>query len=190
MQSFLLAGVPKAKRPLFVPDFTADSVLDVDYKALKELGVKHLLIDLDLTLRKKMTRKLEPATITFLTSMMKNHGFASLNIASNNMLDLSGYASSIQAKVFQPYWRHGWIVRKPNKLFFGRILKTLKAKPSECVMIGDKLHGDIYGGNVSGLHTVLVKPKGHDYWYDRLLLTRFRERRRLLPYLPKPKLKR
>lgn len=185
MKPIYLAGVPKQKRSLYVPDFTADSVTDVDFKALKKLGIKHLLIDLDLTLRKKMTRTLEPATITFLTRMMKNHGFESLNIASNNMLDLSGYASSIRAKVFQPYWRKWWIVRKPNKLFFDRILKTLNAKPAECVMIGDKLHGDIYGGNVSGLTTVLVKPKGKDYWYDRILLTRMRERRTLGRYLPK-----
>ncbi len=187
MQAFFLNGVPKSKRPLFVPDFTAENILDVDFKALRKLGVKHLLIDLDLTLRKKMTRKLEPATITFLTNMMHDHGFSSLNIASNNMLDLSGYASSIQAKVFQPFWKGWWIVRKPNKLFFERILRTLKAKPGECVMIGDKLHGDVYGGNTSGLHTVLVKPKGHDYWYDRILFTRMRERRTLLRYLPKPK---
>jgi predicted HAD superfamily phosphohydrolase YqeG len=44
-------------------------------------------------------------------------------------------------------------------------------------MIGDKLRGDVYGGNVSGLFTVLVKPNGHDYWYDRILFTRLRERR-------------
>lgn len=183
MKPSFLASIPKNKRPTFVPDFTADNILDVDFKALKKLGVKHLLIDLDLTLRKKMTRKLEPATIAFLTDTMKLYKFESVNIASNNMLDLSGYASSIQAKVFQPYWKGSWIVRKPNKQFFGRILDTLGAKPSECVMIGDKLRGDVYGGNVSGLFTVLVKPRGSDYWYDRILFTRFRERRLMQRFL-------
>lgn len=177
MKPLYLASIPKKKRPLFVPDFVADSILDVDFMALKKLGVKHLLIDLDLTLRKKMTRKLEPAVVAFLADTMKTHGFKSLNIASNNMLDLSGYGNSIQAKVFQPFWQKCWIVRKPNKLFFERILDTLKVEPNECVMIGDKLRGDVYGGNVSGLFTVLVKPNGHDYWYDRILFTRLRERR-------------
>lgn len=179
MKPLYLASLPKKKRPLFVPDFTADSILDIDFVALKKLGVKHLLIDLDLTLRKKMTRKLEPAVVAFLTDAMKTHGFSSLNIASNNMLDLSGYGNSISAKVFQPFWKGLWIVRKPNHLFFDRILKTLKAKPNECVMIGDKLRGDVYGGNVSGMYTILVKPKGHDYWYDLILFTRLRERRTL-----------
>lgn len=185
MKPIYLAGVPKNKRSLYVPDFTADSIVDVDFKALKKLGVKHLLIDLDLTLRKKMTRKLEPAVVDFLTGIMQKHDFESLNIASNNMLDLSGYANSIRAKVFQPFWKGFWIVRKPNKLFFARILKTLNALPEDCVMIGDKLHGDVYGGNTSGLNTVWVKPKGSDYWYDRILFTRLRERRTLGRYLPK-----
>lgn len=182
MKPFFLANIPKNKRPLLVPDFAADNILDVDFKALKKLGVKHLLIDLDLTLRKKMTRKLEPAIIEFLADTMKRYDFKSLNIASNNMLDLSGYSSSISAKVFQPFWKNFWIVRKPNKLFFQRILGTIQAKPEECVMIGDKLRGDIYGGNVSGLFTVLVNPKGSDYWYDRILFTRIRERRLINRY--------
>lgn len=183
MKPFYLQTIPKDKRPLFVPDFTADSVLDIDFKALKKLGVKHLLIDLDLTLRKKMTRKLEPATIKFLMDIMKHHGFSSLNIASNNMLNLTGYGASLKARVFQPFWHRWWIVRKPNKLFFQKILTALQADPAECVMIGDKLRGDVYGGNTSGLFTVLVKPNGFDYWYDRILFTRRRERRVMKRYL-------
>lgn len=184
MKPLYLASIPKKKRQLFVPDFTADGILDVDFKALKQLGVKHLLVDLDLTLKKKMTRKLEPDVIKYLDDIMKTHKFTSLNIASNNMLDLSGYGNSIDAKVFQPFWKGAWIIRKPNKLFYKRILKTLRALPSECVMIGDKLRGDVYGGNVSGLTTVWVKPQGSDYWYDRILFTRLRERYTLNRHLP------
>lgn len=179
MKPFYMAGVPKRKRPLFVPDFMADGILDVDFAALKKLGVKHLLIDLDLTLRKKMTRKLEPAVVEYLNNKVKQYGFSSINIASNNMLDLTGYSSSIQAKVFQPFWRQFVLIRKPHILFYKRILQTLKAHPKECVMIGDKLRGDVYGGNNAGMYTILVKPKGFDYWYDRILFTRWRERRQL-----------
>lgn len=185
MKPIYLASVPKSKRPLFVPDFAADNITDVDFAALKKLGVKHLLIDLDLTLRKKMTRTLEPAIAYFLNDMMQKHQFQTLSIASNNMLNLNNYSRPVKARIFQPFWRNGWIVRKPSQLFYGKILKTLKAKPDECVMIGDKLRGDVYGGNVAGMYTVLVKPKGHDYWYDRILFTRFRERRLLGRYKPK-----
>lgn len=126
-----------------------------------------------------MTRKLEPAIIEYLTITMKKHGFSSLNIASNNMLDLSGYGNSIKAKVFQPFWKRLVLIRKPHRLFFDRITKTLGADPKECVMIGDKLRGDVFGGNQAGMYTVHVKPKGQDYWYDLILFTRYRERRSL-----------
>jgi HAD superfamily phosphatase (TIGR01668 family) len=182
VKPFYLASIPKNKRPLFVPDFAAENILDVDFKALQKLGVQHLLIDLDLTLRKKMTRKLEPAIIVFLTDTMKKYGFKSLNIASNNMLDLSGYSNSISAKVFQPFWHHFVLIRKPHIRFYQRILETLQAKPAECVMIGDKLRGDVFGGNQAGMYTVQVKPQGRDYWYDLVLLTRLRERRALSRY--------
>lgn len=182
MKPFLLVSVPKDKRPLFVPDFVAESILDVDFAALKKLGVKHVLIDLDLTLRKKMTRTLEPAIVTFLNNTMKQYGFQTLSIASNNMLKLEGYSRPVKARLFQPFWRRFVLIRKPHILFYKRILDTLNAKPKECVMIGDKLRGDVYGGNNAGMHTVQVHPKGHDYWYDRILFTRHRERRALSKY--------
>ncbi len=166
-----------------MPDFTADSVLDVDFNKLKKLGVKHILIDLDLTLRKKMTRSLEPEITIFLLKTVKDLGFQTISIASNNMLNLSGYGTSISAHVFQPFWKGLWLIRKPNKLFYERILKEIGAKPRECVMIGDKLRGDIYGANNVGLFTILVKPKGSDYFYDWLLFTRFRERQSMAKFL-------
>lgn len=183
MRPFYLAGVPKSKRSLYVPDFTADSILDIDFNKLKKLGVKHVLLDLDLTLRKKMSRNLEPEITKFLIKAIKQYGFESISIASNNMLNLTGYGKAISAKVFQPFFKGIILIRKPNKLFFERIIKNLNAKPNNCVMIGDKLRGDVFGGNNAGMFTVLVKPKGSDYFYDRILFTRFRERKSLAKYM-------
>ena len=177
MKSEITAGLLKDKRPLFIPDFTAQDVLDIDFKALKDLGVRHILIDLDLTLRKKMTRKLDAEVIIYLLEAVKKYGFSSLNIASNNMLNLRSYSTPLNANVFQPYWHRLRLVRKPNKRFYNRIIDKLAAKPAECVMIGDKLHADVFGGNRAGMVTILVNPNGSDYWYDRLLFTRIRERR-------------
>jgi len=177
MKSDITGGLLKDKRPLFIPDFTAQGVLDVDFKALKTLGVKHILIDLDLTLRKKMTRKLDAEVVIYLLEAVKKYNFESLNIASNNMLNLGSYSTPISANVFQPYWHGIRLIRKPNIKFFNRILEKLSAKPPECVMIGDKLRADVFGGNRAGMTTILVSPNGKDYWYDQLLFTRSRERR-------------
>lgn len=171
--------LPKSKRPLILPDFTAKNIFDVDFKTIKGMGIKHVLVDLDLTIRKKMTRTLEPEIKTFLTTQFKKHGFSSISIASNNMLNLSAYSKPLHATLFQPFWVGLHLIRKPSEQFYSRILKALGAKASETVMIGDKLRGDVYGGNAAGMLTVMVEPKGADYWYDKILFTRMRERRLL-----------
>lgn len=179
-------NLPKKERPLVVPDFRAKSVLDIDFKALKKLGVKHVLVDVDLTLRKKLSSKLEAEVQEYIVNNIKDHGFKSVNLASNNMFSLKNFSEPLNAGVFQPFFSGGWLVRKPSQKFYQKILKALNAKPEECVMIGDKLHADVYGANVAGIHTILVTPKGKDFWFDLILLTRARERRLIEKYLKKP----
>jgi len=174
----------KHKKEFFIPDFTATGILDIDFLKLKEKGIKHLLIDLDLTLRKKRIYSLDPDIEDFLLENMKRYKFKSLSIASNNMTPLGRYARPLNAHVFQPYISGLKLIRKPNTLFFQRILETIHASAQECVMIGDKLKGDVFGGNMTGMKTVLVEPRGNDYWYDKILRTRHREQRAMRTYFP------
>lgn len=172
-------------RPAFAPDYFADGVLDVDFAKLKNLGIKHIVIDLDLTLKRKLQWQLEKEIVAYLKGAMKKHGFKSISIATNNMLNVERYGRALDANIFQPFWGGKWLIRKPNKHYFEKIFRYLKAKPNECVIIGDKLKSDIYGGNMNGMLTVLVKAKGQDYWYDLIMFTRLREDRLLSRYLKK-----
>jgi 4-nitrophenyl phosphatase len=47
-------------------------------------------------------------------------------------------------------------VGKPQPVFFHELCERLKVKPSECVMIGDNLEGDIGGAKGVGMKAVLV----------------------------------
>lgn len=172
--------VKKIASPTFLPDFTATSVDDIDFKQLEKLGVKHLMFDLDQTLRRPYSRKLPASVITLLNKVHLSKQFKSLNLVSNNQRNLRRYSEPIDARVFQPF-RKGWrLIRKPNPLFFEYVLKELDAKPEQTVMIGDRLHADVFGGNHMGMFTIYVKKHGPiDYWFDWLLLTRLREKRRL-----------
>lgn len=177
-----IAHQPKqSKQPhaSYVPDFTAVSVSDIDFAELKKLGVKHLLFDLDQTLRSPYTRRLHPSIVTLLNEVNHSKQFKTLCLVSNNQRNLSRYSEPINARVFQPF-RKGWrIIRKPNPLFFEYVLRELKAEPAETVMIGDRLHADVLGGNRMGIYTIYVKKRGAiDYWFDWLLLTRLRDNRR------------
>ena len=48
-------------------------------------------------------------------------------------------------------------VRKPNKIAFEIILKKLKLKPDEVLMVGDSLDKDIKGANDMGMKTCFAK---------------------------------
>lgn len=172
--------VPKQPEHSFLPDFTAQSLDDIDFAKLKKLGVQHLFFDLDQTLRSPYTRRLHPQVITRLNSVQETHRFKTLCLVSNNQRNLSRYSQPINARVFQPF-RKGWrLIRKPNPLFFEHVLSQLDTQPDRTVMVGDRLHADVLGGNRMGMYTVYVKKRGAiDYWFDWLLLTRMREKRRL-----------
>jgi putative hydrolase of the HAD superfamily len=48
--------------------------------------------------------------------------------------------------------------QKPNKKIFEYALKTVNAKKSESLMIGDDLHNDIFGAKNFGMDTVFFNP--------------------------------
>lgn len=170
----------KKTSPLHLPDFSADSVLDIDFEYLQSLGVKHVLFDLDLTIRRPRAKEIEADIITYLVGLHEQGVIHSLNLATNNMRSsLSQFSDPLGARVFQPFYRKGLLVRKPNIRYFEHILQELDAAPSEVVMIGDKAMFDVAGGNKAGMVTVLVKPQGKDLLHDRLLFIRFREKRLL-----------
>jgi HAD superfamily phosphatase (TIGR01668 family) len=172
----------KKKKPevSFLPDFTARSVADIDFALLKKLGVRHLLFDLDQTLRKPYSRRLEDAVVKLLKEVQSSRQFLSLNLVSNNQRKLHRYSQPIDANVYQPFRRGFKLIRKPNPAFFEYVLDSLNTKPEETVMIGDRLHSDVLGGNRMGMYTIFIAKRGPiDYWFDWLLLTRLRDKRRL-----------
>ncbi len=168
----------KGELSSLLPDFVSPSILDVDFGELKQLGIKHILIDLDLTIRRVGAREIETEIVNILMQLKQAKLFSSISLMTNNYR-AKRYADAIGLRAFTAYWENYRPIRKPNIKFFQRVLTTLAAKPSQTVMIGDKVHADIIGANNAGLYTILVNPRGRDFWFDRLLLTRWRERRSL-----------
>ena len=137
------------------------------------------MLDLDLTLRRVGSRHIEEEVVVYLGSVMKRFGFSSINLVTNNIGRLHRYANPLNANIFQPFFTGLWLVRKPRQEFYKRILIKLSADPKRCVMIGDKIRADVMGAKRFGMYTVLVNPRGRDYLYDRLILTRYRQRKML-----------
>ena len=161
----------------FVPDYTATSLQDVDFKALKKWGVRFVAFDADSTLVPFRGTQLTDETIAFLQQQRKL--FDGWCIASNRLPDnLAPLGESIGAQVI----RARRLNRKPRRIFFQRVIDLFGAQPTAIAMIGDKLLADIWGAKRSGMVTVWVEHLGPDNPLDSLFHTRRLERRILNRY--------
>lgn len=138
----------------FVPDFIASSVHTIDFKALKQRGIKACFIDLDNTVVEHGAYDVNPA----IKNALKHSGLT-IFIATNRpkSRDLKDIKNSLGAAgVIHP---HG-LVGKPLKRYFINGLKDVGLKSHETVMIGDRYLQDIYGSNRAGMYSLLVHKLG------------------------------
>lgn len=156
-----------ASVPKFVPDFTATSVGDVDFKALKKRGVRYIALDADSTLVRYRGIKLNSDTKKHLLKQRKH--IEAWCIASNRITNtLAPLSDSLDAPVIPS----SAFVRKPKQRYFQRVIDFFSAEPHEIAMVGDKLVADIWGANRAGMVTVWVEHFGKDGLHDRALRVR------------------
>lgn len=164
--------------PNFVPNYMADSVLDIDFKQLKKDGIKYVAFDADSTLVHYKELQLSKKTRIFLKS--QKHLFLEWCLASNRLKKtLSVLAAEMDAEIIAA----SYLVRKPQKRYFKKIIKHFDAEPSEIAMIGDKLIADSWGANRIGMTSVWVKRIGPDSMADRIFGTRKHEARLMRHYI-------
>jgi uncharacterized protein len=154
-------------------DFHAESLFDVDFPRLRDLGVRGVLLDVDNTLVRPRSDRIERSLADHLVRQRNALGFERWALASNARRDLSNVASTIGAEIVSP----GWFAAKPRELYFRRALAQLDMDPAEVAMIGDKVLHDIRPATRIGIHTVLVRPQWPDQLVDRLFMRRRREGR-------------
>ncbi len=162
--------------PLYVPDFFARGVYDIDFAELKRSGVKVIAFDADNTLISFSISPFHPKHIDdlLLKKMQKKRNlFQKWIIASNRPSnDLQQLAASVNAQVV----RASLLLRKPRKAYFRQVIIRAGVPANQIAMVGDKLIADMYGANRVGMQTVLVRPVGSDNPIDRLIQTRRVER--------------
>ena len=167
-----------------IPDFIASSVREIDFKVLWQHGLTTVLIDVDNTLVSFGAREIHSSAAPYLEEARKRGYIKTLAIASNSRRDIGHIADALRPDaVFQP---RGFSY-KPFRSYYQRVLKEIGADPERTLMIGDRLIQDVWGARRSGIKAVLVKPLGRDLWLDKVILTRWREKRLLRRYLPRHK---
>lgn len=134
----------------WLPDYLADSVLSLRPTMFKDLGITHLVFDIDETLVPKkgmvLTDKYRDHILDLRKSGLK------IYIGSNATRDLKPMAKSIGATIIPPT-RFSF---KPFRSYFRLISKNINALPENTAMIGDRILNDVVGANQAGYMTFLV----------------------------------
>lgn len=134
------------------PNYVADSVLQIRIDELVELGITHIVFDVDETLLQKGGSELPHKYIEHV-HQIREQGIEIL-IGSNSSRDLSVLASEIGAVVVKPSTFHF----KPLRRFYGKVVREAGVSADKIAMVGDRVLNDIWAANEAGLTTILVKP--------------------------------
>ncbi|MCI2254466.1 YqeG family HAD IIIA-type phosphatase [Domibacillus sp. PGB-M46] len=135
---------------LFLPNEQVRSVLEIQPERLKQKGIKAIITDLDNTLVAWDRPDATPELLIWFQKM-REAGIKVLIVSNNNQKRVSTFSTPLDLPfIFE--------ARKPMGRAFRKAIKLLSVRKEETVVIGDQLLTDVFGGNRSGIYTILVIP--------------------------------
>ena len=133
----------------YLPDYISDSIFDIDYDKLYDMGIRGLAFDIDNTLIEMNNDDLHHKAISLIGSL-KNKGFA-LCILSN----ASKNRTAMIGEMLEMEYIHRAF--KPSQKGFVKARLLMNLPKEKCVMIGDQMFTDVLGGNRAGFLTIMTK---------------------------------
>ena len=151
----------------YVPDIYQKSIYTINYKKLKNNGIKCLLFDLDNTLVPYSTKKPTEKVIELFNDL-KKQGFKLVLFSNSTRKRLRPFKEILEVDCCAS-------ARKPSPKKFISVIEELGFNISEVAIIGDQLLTDVLGGNRVGITTILTNPISK---YDFVLtyINRMREK--------------
>jgi uncharacterized protein len=143
------------KSSLWLPNYLADSILDLEIKTLKSAQITHLVFDLDRTLVKRRTNVMSPEYLKFIKKL-KNAGYVII-LGSNTRRDIDDLSKLLGIEVVRPKG----VAIKPSKSFYARLISATHTTPEHIAMIGDHILNDVFGANRAGMTSIMVRPLHH-----------------------------
>lgn len=153
----------------FRPSLRARSVLEITRSFLAARGLRALILDLDNTLVPWHGREVAPEIEAWIRSMRE--GGIQLCIVSNT--HRPGRLKELAALLGVQFVPSGG---KPRRRGFFRAMEAMGSTAEETAVVGDQVMTDIWGGNRSGLLTILVDPLSQREFIGTRVVSRSVER--------------
>ncbi len=160
---------------IYVPNMYKQDIFKINYKKLKQKGIKYLIFDLDNTIALIDERKTPKKTKTLFDQLKKD--FTVLIISNNTKKRVQEYSDQLEVDFIS-------MAMKPFPKGFIQIKRKYKCEKKEMCMIGDQLMTDILSGNAYHIFTILVDPLGKkdlkitaiNRWMERKVLVRLKKK--------------
>ena len=133
----------------FIPFAHAQSIFEIDLSFYKKLGVKYVFADLDNTLD-SYKQKTPLAKAKELKELLNNNGIELIIVSNNTGERVKKYSSELGVK-------HWSSLGKPFAFRLCKIMKSLKIKKDEVIMVGDQIITDISCANGAKIKSVLTE---------------------------------
>lgn len=148
----------------FVPDVYQKNIYKIDYRRLKEKGIKLISFDIDDTITDSFRNKARgalPGKVTMPRDAKEL--FRELRVMGFKVVLLTNTRASIAKDVCDELQADGYIARadKPETRNFEKLMAEYGAEPSQMAHVGNSMRQDIAGGNRAGVTTCLVRRAGY-----------------------------
>ncbi len=157
----------------FYPREYVDSTYQIDFKQLYQDGYRGIIFDVDNTLVPHDAPIDERAKKLF--DRLKELGFQTCLISNNKEERVKTFAKPIGA--FYVYK-----AKKPNPKSYRKGMELMHTNERNTVFVGDQIFTDVYGANLAGIYSILVKPI-HPKEEIQIVLKRYLEKIVLFFYL-------
>lgn len=134
-----------------IPTQYVSSIHEIDIDHLVAAGIKGLIVDLDDTLLTRTEFKVPLSAYNWIQKVKDKNIKICLASNGSRIARLNYIAQTLNIP-------GSALAFKPFPPAFNKALKILGTKAKETCVVGDQILTDIIGGNILGMHTILVKP--------------------------------
>ena len=133
----------------FYPGEYLDSAYDIDYKALYGQGYRGIIFDIDNTLVPHGAPADKKARRLF--ERLKNLGYQCCLLSNNKEPRVRTFNQKIKAHYICN-------AKKPRVANYQKAMELMGTDTGSTFFVGDQIFTDVWGANLAGIRTFLVKP--------------------------------
>lgn len=143
------------------PTLYYKTVYDTEFDKLMELGVRGIILDLDNTLVPHNDPEV-PEKVRDLMERIEGLGLPIMVVSNNQKKRVEDFCTQLGIPCLP-------MAKKPMRSGFLQAARDMGLAPTQVAVIGDQIYTDVFGGNRSGMLTVLVDPvESKEDWFFKL----------------------